>query len=275
MPAATPGIKRGCGTREQGGIYLETGTSAWGEPLEAFLADPPIPMTCDSKVGVELTERHGVVHVLDWVGQEHYPYVADVLEEGRHYGFSRRIPKTLDLSRLTRESRLMLVHAGGLVVNHQSLRPHVPSDYQDPYQSERLKPPHEHHCGLLARTGEPLHYEQEVRCSRDLWTLPPASTVMARRANDRPRPLTDDAPLKEGESPVYVRQFASVAYQVHPLSPEAPPAEVTSALVAVLPITNITVIKAANDDHRETLENVKRMLAWEGGYRIAVGESAT
>ena len=35
---------RGCGDREEGGVYAESGISASGNPLEHFLFDPPLPL---------------------------------------------------------------------------------------------------------------------------------------------------------------------------------------------------------------------------------------
>lgn len=257
--AAIPGVTRGCGTRVGGGLYLECGTGHGGRPLEAFLSDPPIPMTCDTKVGVELIERGGVVHALDWVGEQHYPFPSDFLEEGRHYGFSRRIPRILNLSRLSADSRLLVVHARGLVVNHEALRPFMSEHYHSAYDEQgKRKPAFKHHCGHLERTGGLEHYQPDSLkhgCTRDLWAAPPASRV------------------EDGAPPRYVREFASVSYEVAPLAPDAPAPEYVSALVASLPITNVSVVKAKDGSHQETLEKVKAMLEWEGGLRISVTEA--
>jgi hypothetical protein len=257
--AAVQGVPRGCGTRKEGGIYLESGTrSGWGRPLEFFLADPPVPMTCATKVGVELIERGGVVHILDWVGEQHYPAVTDFLEEGRALGFSRRISSTLDLSRLTAESRILVVHARGLVVNHEALRPFMPEPYHTAYDEQsRRKPTHKHHCGHLEQTASSEHYHAPHThgCTRDLWAVPPATRV------------------EDGAPPRYIREFASISYEVFPLAPGAPPPEYVPALVASLPITNISVIRAKDGSHTETLEKVKAMLEWEGGFRISVTEA--
>jgi hypothetical protein len=256
---AIPGVTRGCGTRSSGGLYLESGTGYGGKPLEFFLSDPPIPMTCDTKLGVELIERGGVMHILDWIGEQHYPFITDLLEEGRHYGFSRRIPRTLNLSRLSADSRILIVHARGLVVNHEALRPFMPEHYNTPYTEQgRGKPAHEHHCGHLERTGSPEHYQPEPHahgCTRDLWAVPPATRV------------------KDGVPPRYIREFASIFYEVFPLAPDAPAPEYVSALVASLPITNISVIRARDGSHTQTLAKVREMLTWEGGLRISVTEA--
>ena len=255
---AVQGVPRGCGTRTSGGVYLECGTGYGGRPLEFFLADPPIPLTCDTKLGVQLIERDGVVHVLDWVGKQHYPNCADFLEEGRRLGFSRRISKTLDLSRLSAESRILIVHAKGLVVNYQALRPFMPESYNDAFENELIKPAHKHHCGHLERIAIPghhLHDPYKYACTRDLWAVPPATRV------------------EDGTPPRYVREFASVSYEVFPLAPDAPMPEYTPALVASLPITNVSVIKAQDGSHAETLEKVREMLTWKGGLKISVSKA--
>lgn len=119
---ATPVI-RGCGTRKEGGIYGECGLSPYGLPLEAFLIDPPIVVDRENlglhPIGVTLLEdpTSGVTHVVDWVGEESYSHVADFLEEARRFGVSRRLPRTLDSSRLTSGSRLVLLHRRAIIGN--------------------------------------------------------------------------------------------------------------------------------------------------------------
>lgn len=76
-------VVRGCGTRKKNAIYFECGLSPYGQPLEYFIIDPPV-LIDDwnlSRVGVQLIERNGITHIIDWVGSEHYPNPADCLEE--------------------------------------------------------------------------------------------------------------------------------------------------------------------------------------------------
>ncbi len=119
MTTGAIAIARGCGTRKQGGIYFETGLSPYGQPLEYFIADPPILVDNWnlSALGVQLIARQGITHIVDWVGSKHYPNVADYLEEVRRFGLSRRLAKTLDFSRLTKQTRILLVHARAWVEN--------------------------------------------------------------------------------------------------------------------------------------------------------------
>ncbi|MEQ1761577.1 MAG: hypothetical protein ABL984_00395 [Pyrinomonadaceae bacterium] len=110
------GSERGCGdSREKGGIYLECGSAGGGGlPMFHLIKDPITAFDRESvglsPVGVKLAEIDGVWHVFDWVGAKHYPNAADFLEEAVRLGLSRRISKTEDLSKLTAESRLILVH---------------------------------------------------------------------------------------------------------------------------------------------------------------------
>lgn len=119
---ATP-VLRGCGSRVAGGIYLETGLSKHGRPIEDFLIDPPTRLNADTRarmgitqVGVtplprQLEDGTTVVHVVDWVGAEYYPCVTDFVEEVRRFGLSRRVPRNFDFSLLTPQSRILLLHS--------------------------------------------------------------------------------------------------------------------------------------------------------------------
>jgi hypothetical protein len=113
-------VKRGCGTRIENSVYWECGMGPDGQPIEHFLICPPrrVPEGLTlSSLGVQLLEVGGVTHVVDVVGQEYYPNVADFIEEVRRFGLSRKLPHTLDFSRLTWESRLLVAHARAVVTN--------------------------------------------------------------------------------------------------------------------------------------------------------------
>ncbi len=95
-PGAIP-AKRGCGVRQKGGLYAECAISPSGKPIEEFLFDPPIIVPAGFAVptrGVVLVERAGIWHVVDRVGNEFYPSPADMAEEIKRFGLSRRIPTT-------------------------------------------------------------------------------------------------------------------------------------------------------------------------------------
>ena len=105
FPKAEP-VERGCGEREQGGVYAECGLSPYGSPLEHFLIDPPQPLP----EGLDIINKPqlwedpatGITHLLIWIGSEHYEWCSDYIEETSRFGASRRINPNLDLSRLTR-----------------------------------------------------------------------------------------------------------------------------------------------------------------------------
>lgn len=144
-------VERGCGSRKRGGLYAECGLSPWGSPLEDFLMDPPVPVDAAAlglrPIGVQLTDdpATGATHILDWVGEEHYPNVADLLEEVRRFGLSRRLARTLDLGRLDRRSRVLLVHRRAIVEDPapyaEDWRRPCPKDLPEHRDPPRLAPP--------------------------------------------------------------------------------------------------------------------------------------
>lgn len=116
-------IRRGCGTRKRGGIYLEYGLGMGGTPVEETLLDPPLDVA-DLGVparGVLPVEIGGVTHLVDHVGSAFYPNVADFIEEARRAGVSRRLPQSLDYSALTEHSQLILTHEKAIILNAAAL----------------------------------------------------------------------------------------------------------------------------------------------------------
>ncbi len=129
FPKADP-VSRGCGDREPGGVYVESGLSSKGRPLEEFLVDPPLPVPDGLDLvnkpqiwqrmlpsGEPVLDVDGlpIFDLLIWVGAEFYPYCVDYLEETRRFGASRRLNPNLDLSLLSKSSRMILAHP--LVIN--------------------------------------------------------------------------------------------------------------------------------------------------------------
>jgi len=112
---------RGCGKRVAGGIYAECPLGVGGRPLEDYLLEPPVVIDPQAMgltpVGVQLLQRGDTWHVVDWVGEAHYPNVADMVEEIRSFGLSRRLPKTLEFDKLGPHSRILLVHRRAHVDN--------------------------------------------------------------------------------------------------------------------------------------------------------------
>lgn len=109
---------RGCGKRIKGGLYLCTETSPFGTPVWDFLQDPPRPYTWGKFQGVKIAPDDMMVGwgddkilLLDMVGMEFYPTVAEFVEETRRMGLSRRIPATFDFSKLAgKQVYLGLIH---------------------------------------------------------------------------------------------------------------------------------------------------------------------
>jgi len=86
-------------------------------PIEALLIDAPLE---DGQIGTPewfkphrtplLLEANGAWHLVFWVGAEFYPNVWDFIEETRVAGASRRVPSSMDFSKLTPASRMIFVH---------------------------------------------------------------------------------------------------------------------------------------------------------------------
>jgi hypothetical protein len=137
FPKADP-VPRGCGDREPGGVYAESGLSPWGRPLEEFLIDPPLPIPGGLDLvnkpqlwqrvlssGEPALDEEGlpIYDLLIWIGAEHYPYCCDYIEETRRSGASRRLNPNLDLSLLSVSSRMILAHPSALNTEWQTQRP--------------------------------------------------------------------------------------------------------------------------------------------------------
>jgi hypothetical protein len=133
-------MKRECGYRKKGGAYLTVPTSEDGVPVEYFLVDPPQPVDLNAlgivPRGVHLIEKEGVWHVFDVVGQDRYPNVADVVEEARYAGVSRRC-ELPDYSKLTKESRLVLIHQRAFIGNYPEYIGHFTEQEIDDFECPR------------------------------------------------------------------------------------------------------------------------------------------
>lgn len=131
-------VRRGCGTRVHGGIYVESGGPV-GLPIEAFLVDPAVPLKqvdpygAVTPVGVHVlpvATDPPVFHLVDWVGAQHYPNVQDFIEETRRFGLSRRLPNNPNIvSKVSAATRVYLVHPRAVI--HDTM-PFLESDYTCP-----------------------------------------------------------------------------------------------------------------------------------------------
>jgi hypothetical protein len=135
FPKAIP-EPRGCGEREPGGVYVECGLSDHGIPFKYFLKDPPLPVP-EGKGKEELANKpqlwprtalkdpgdptseyvvthpgtdQPIVDLLLWIGAEHYRRCPYFIAEAMRLGVSRKLNPNLDLTLLTRESNMILMH---------------------------------------------------------------------------------------------------------------------------------------------------------------------
>jgi len=220
FPKADP-VERGCGEREQGGVYAECGLSPYGTPLEYFLIDPPRPLPegldIVNKPQVWADPATEITHLLIWIGGEHYEWCPDYIEETRRYGASRRINPNLELSRLTRESRMILAHPRAINTSWQEQNP--------PQECQKHLAWHDM-ASLAELAADPS--QKAGPCLFKLWDLVPqeaASEVLEL----------------EGESPICLRKVGSTVYQYRPTGESA--AGLQPGLFAALPITGFALIQ--------------------------------
>jgi hypothetical protein len=118
---STVSPQRACGNRVAAGIYAETRLSPFGEPVESFILCPPKPIAIEdwglSPRGARLIEIEGGWHIFDIVSKTDYS-VADYVEETCAKGASRRLSSKLDFSKLSKASRLILIHEQAIIKNH-------------------------------------------------------------------------------------------------------------------------------------------------------------
>src|SRR5260221_3513703 len=214
FPKADP-VERGCGEREQGGVYAECGLSPYGTPLEYFLIDPPRPLP----EGLDIVNKPqlwedpatGTTHLLIWIGAEHYEYCVDYVEETYRFGASRRINPNLELARLTRSSRMILAHPRAINTLWEEQRP--------PQECQKHLPWHD--AASLTRLAADST-QKAGPCLFKLWDLIPKEAA------------TEVLEL-EGESPICLRRVGSTVYQYWPTVESAEGLQ--PGLFAALPIT--------------------------------------
>lgn len=232
---ATPGL-RGCGdSRIAGGIYAETSHGPGGLPIEAFLMDPPII----PREGMEIAQRgvnllrqdvadgkggtRVVWHLMDWVGEQHYPNVADFVEEVRRLGLSRRIQSTFAFDLLSPESRILLIHPRAFVANWKA--------YWDVYAPSRQ--------GWKCPKCLATHVQGEVGPCACIWWRDVEGGVQSAM-----------------QPTEVVRSIPSGQYIAWP-APEGVEGEYVPAFFLSLPIGRIAVVKAPDGSHTQALDKAK------------------
>jgi hypothetical protein len=241
-----PVLPRGCGKRKQGGIYAECGLSAWGLPVEHFLVYPPQVVDAEAlglaSIGVKLIEMDGVWHIFDIVGAEHYPNVADFVEEVRVMGASRRLAKTLDFTRLTSDSKLVLLHRRAQI-DHAA----------ESFAALGAWVPGAWHCPKHLPEHEQPHAAPTI-CAGLWWAAVEGGTPCDESHRHRTPTLSgyhDAVPL----SPVN-RKMPAFEYEAW-ARPDIEP-QYRLAIFMALPITNLAVIRAPDDSHENALIAARR-----------------
>jgi hypothetical protein len=275
FPKADP-VPRGCGEREPGGVYAESGLSPRGRPLEEFLFDPPLPIPdgLDLVNKPQLWQRTlpsgepaldendlPIFDLLIWVGAEHYEYCPDYLEETRRYGASRRLNPNLDLSLLSRSSRMVLAHPHVFNTRWQEQRPprtcqkrvpghvHPATAQHDEAKDARSEADIGTSTPVLEQwvesSSEPLHLAvaseipQTGPCLFKLWELIPreaAQTVIETSEEEAGEQHPGIEPL-----PLCLREIGSTIYQYRPTGESAD--GLAPGLFAALPITGFALIR--------------------------------
>jgi hypothetical protein len=306
FPKADP-VSRGCGDREPGGVYVESGLSSKGRPLEEFLVDPPLPippgldlinkpqtwqrMLPSGEPALDVDGRP-IYDILIWVGAEHYAYCPDYLEETRRFGASRRLNPNLDLSLLSRSSRMILAHP--LVINTvwkeqcppESCKKEVPGhdtsittgddeavERMGESEREMIAGPHLQDLDNGTETLLPLvlsNSPQTGPCIFKLWELIPQEAaqtvinVVESKAGNRP---SDTATL-----PLCLRQIGSTVYQYCPSGESAD--GLVPGIFAVLPITGFALIRFQDGSVNERAkEKIMAGRETHGSHAIPVYET--
>jgi hypothetical protein len=132
-----------------GNVIEEIARHIVGKLLNPGAMTPP-PGKCGACFG-----SGTLTHLVDWIGENNYPSVADFIEETRLLGMSRKLSPKMDYSRLTPGSRHMMIHPRAHIVK-----------FKDYFKAEA-----EFSEGANLKAcpqGLPNHF-QERMCARLFW----------------------------------------------------------------------------------------------------------
>ncbi|MEO9030060.1 MAG: hypothetical protein ABI413_14725 [Ktedonobacteraceae bacterium] len=245
-------VPRGCGERQAGGVYAECGVGPYGQPLERFLLDPPVPMPPELDVvnkpqiwprvlpsGEQAcdAERQPLSDLLIHIGAEHYPYVPDYLEETRRYGVSRRLNPNLDLSLLTTQSRMLLAHPKAIPLNWREMR--VPKECRK----------------NLPRHDQRSHAQRGPDPNQHTDRLGPSNLCLFKLWELLPRELAQAEIDLGDELPLCLRELGSTRYEYCPTGEQVEGWQ--CAFVLSVPITGFALIQ---DAEGQVNERAKRAL---------------
>lgn len=129
-------LERGCGSRAEDGLYLTVESSPLGQSITFFLVDPAIEWkgakTLRSPMFID--DRLGVTHLVLGVGATFYPFVSDFVEEVRLHGVSKRVPRNLEVERLSQDSKFLLMHPRAIPRFNYKASCTCPKDNRGPHE---------------------------------------------------------------------------------------------------------------------------------------------
>jgi hypothetical protein len=268
---------RGCGEREPGGVYAECGLSDHGIPFKYFLKDPPLPLP-EGKGKEELANKpqlwvrtalrdpadptseyvvthpgtdRPIVDLLLWIGAEHYRRCPYFIAEAMHLGVSRKLNPNLDLSLLSRESNMILMHPYAInslwaeqsppLSCWRSLPGHALPEQDELYGEEE-----DENGSEPAQQGDAEGHVHKEQCLFKLWELIPESEATLVIPQSSGPPLCQ---LEVGSTLVTYRPTGESEAGLQP------------GIFAVLPITGIALIKfddgTVNDKAKTKIERGK------------------
>jgi hypothetical protein len=252
-------VLRGCGDRTPGGVYIECGLSPVGRPFEDFLLDPPLALppglgaeTVANKPQFWTDSETGTVHLVIWVGAEHYPYLADFVEEACRFGISRKLSPQLlerpEFGRLTLNSRMILAHPRALNASWAKQHP--------PYRCMKQIPEHvSAECGAQVNEqdtgGASGADERTGPCLFQTWDLIPASAALPLTNPLTGAPVVDPVTHEVrrkcfalGGRTWYARRTGSTEYVYTPTGASA--AGLLPGIFGAFPITGFALVKRAD-----------------------------
>lgn len=256
---------RGCGDREAGGLYVESGAGPWGVPFEEFFLDPPRPLP----PGLDLVNKPRIMP-REWltgnlevdefgrtisdlfihIGAKFYPWGPDFLQEARHLGVSRRLPATLNLKLLNRSSRMWLAHSKAIPLNWQELSP--------PDRCKKVLDRHD----LAWYTAHQADYRMDLDrvgpCIFKLWDLIPfdqAETVIEQ----------------PGGRPLCMRRIGSTLYPYWPTDETI--SGWAEAFLLATPLTGFSLIQDADGNvNTQAKEKLLEAMSIQGPMHLPMYE---
>lgn len=258
--------ERGCGDREAGGLYIESGAGPWGLPFEAFLLDPPrlVPEGLDlvNKARImprewltgriEVDEFGRTIHDLFiHIGAKFYPWGPDFLQEARRLGVSRRIPATLDLKRLNRASRIWLAHAKAIPLNWAELSP--------PDRCKKVLDRHDLAWYMAHQADYRADLDRAGPCIFKLWDLIPI---------DQAETVTEQPDAR----PLCMRRLGSTLYPYRPT--EEAVSGWAEAFLLAKPLTGFSLIHDADGNvNTQAKEKLLEAMSVQGSMHLPMYET--